>query len=182
MASIFRRGRRGTWWIKYRVGERQIHHSLHTTNERVAITTKRRVEAEMTTGQLVAPSHISLPEFLGDFCRYLSTRRTRKSYSADCSSLRVFFGPICPALQLGSNTNQPYRNDKSARIEDRMRSFHVPAKYLEDVTPALIEGFITRRILESGIAPKTANRYREILHVMFNYAIRTRNFASLDRR
>jgi len=42
MASIFRRGRRGTWWIKYRVGERQIHHSLHTTNERVAITTTPR--------------------------------------------------------------------------------------------------------------------------------------------
>jgi integrase len=63
-----------------------------------------------------------------------------------------------------------------------MREFHVNAKYLEEVTPALIEGFITRRILESGISPKTGNRYREILHVMFNYAIRTRNFVSPDRR
>ncbi|MFH1109311.1 MAG: tyrosine-type recombinase/integrase [Planctomycetota bacterium] len=85
-------------------------------------------------------------------------------------------------MKLGSNTNQPYLTDDTVRIEDRMRSFHVPVKYLEDVTPAVIEGFITRRILESGIAPKTANRYREILHVMFNYAIRTRNFVSLDRR
>ena len=182
MASIVRKGRKGIWWIKYRVGDRQIFHSLHTSNERLALAAKRRVEAEMTTGQLLAPSRTPLPEFLADFCRYLSTKRTRKSYSADCSALRVFFGPICPALQLGSNTNQPYRTDDSARIEDRMRSFHVLAKYLEDVTPALIEGFITRRILESGIAPKTANRYREILHVMFNYAIRTRNFVSLDRR
>ncbi len=63
-----------------------------------------------------------------------------------------------------------------------MQTFHVHARYLEDVTPALIEGFLTRRILESGISPKTANRYREILHVMFNYAIRTHNFVSPDPR
>jgi len=46
----------------------------------------------------------------------------------------------------------------------------------------MIEAFIIRRIKRDGIAPKTANRQREVLHVMFNYAIRHHAFRSLDRR
>ena len=159
-----------------------MYHTLRTTNDRVVIAVKRGVETEETAGEPSASSRTPLPEFLEGFCRYLSARRTRKSYSAERSALRVFFGPICPALQLGAHTNGRYLSDSTPRPHDCMQTFPVHVQYLEDVTPALIEGFLTRRILESGVAPKTANRYREILHGMFNYAIRTRNFVSLDRR
>jgi len=53
---------------------------------------------------------------------------------------------------------------------------------LEDLTPREIEQFLTTRIAEDGIAPKTANRQREVLHVLFNYAIRQHGYRSPDRR
>lgn len=168
--------------VEYRFGERQSCLTPRRTAGGVTTVASQGIRAEETTERLLVPAPTPLPEFLEDFCRYLSARRTRKSYSSERSALRVFFGPICPALQLRTPTNARHLNDTTPRIDDRMRTFHVNARYLEDVTPALIEGFLTRRILESGIAPKTANRYREILHVMFNYAIRTSNFESPDRR
>jgi len=182
VAGISRSGIIEPWWIEHYVGERRICHTLRTTHECVTHAGKRGVETGEATGQLSGPPATPLAEFLEDFCRYLSARRTRKSYSTERSLLRVFFGPICPALEFRTSTNARYPNDGTLCVDDRMRTFHVHMQHLEDVTPALIESFITRRILECGIAPKTANRYREILHVMFNYAIRTRNFESPDHR
>jgi integrase len=63
-----------------------------------------------------------------------------------------------------------------------MTHWHLPVKRLEDVTGARIEDFIIRRIREDGIAPKTANRIREVLHKLFNYATRKWNFVPPDRR
>lgn len=182
MECTLQRRSEGVQRINCSAGEGQVFHSPRSRNERAAIAAKQCVETKDTMSQRMALSLTPLPEFLEDFCRYLSARRTRKSYSAERSALRVFFGPICPALQLRTPANARCRNDKTRCIDDRMLMFHVRVRFLEDVTPALIEDFITRRILESGIAPKTANRYREILHVMFNYAIRTRKFVSPDSR
>jgi hypothetical protein len=36
VAAIFKRGKHGIWWIKYRVAGKQVYHSLHTTNARAA--------------------------------------------------------------------------------------------------------------------------------------------------
>jgi hypothetical protein len=46
----------------------------------------------------------------------------------------------------------------------------------------MIETFISARIRGNGIARKTANRQREILHRMFEYAIKKWQFVSRDRR
>jgi integrase len=54
----------------------------------------------------------------------------------------------------------------------------MPVRYLEDVTPELVNHFISERIRADGIAPKTANRIRELLHVMFSYAIKQHGFVS----
>ena len=63
-----------------------------------------------------------------------------------------------------------------------MERQHVKAGFLEEITASLIEGFISRRIREDGIAPKTANGYREVLHRMFGYAAKNWGFVPLDRR
>jgi integrase len=182
MASIFRRGKQGIWCIKYYVNGRQVYHSLNTTDARVAKKMKRQVEGEEAKGELLAPSKTPLPAFLEDFCRFLATVRTPKSYSADVSVLRVFFGLICPALELGSNVNKRWRLPSRKQIQDTMKHVHVNAAFLEQITTSKIEGFITQRIRDDGIAPKTANRYREVLHRMFNFAISSWNFLSPDRR
>jgi hypothetical protein len=58
---------------------------------------------------LLAPSKTPLPALLEDYCGVMSTFRTPKSYSADVSVLRIFFGPICPALELGTCVNRRFR-------------------------------------------------------------------------
>jgi len=68
------------------------------------------------------------------------------------------------------------------RLPDLMTHRHIRAKQLEDVTGAMIEDFITTRMCEDGISPKTANRTREVLHKLFNYAIKKWNFVAPDRR
>lgn len=108
MASIFQRGKQRTWWIKYYVDGRQVYHTLGTKDSRVAKRIKRQIEGEEAKGDLQAPSKIPLPSFLEDFCRFLATTQTPKSYSADVSILRVFFGPVCQALKPGSHVNKRY--------------------------------------------------------------------------
>ena len=182
MASIFQRGKGKNWWIKYYANGRQVYYSLGTKNERVAKKIKRQIEGEEAKGELIAPSTIPLPAFLEDFCKFLKTVRTRKSYSADVSVLRIFFGPICPSLELGYKVNKRWRSSHSSQIKDTMQHLHVLVNNLEDVTTARIETFLAQRIREDRIAPKTANRYREVLHRMFNFAIKNWQFVPLDRK
>jgi len=170
VASIFQRGKRGTWWIKYYANGRQVYHSLGTVNAREAQRVKREIEGEEAKGELLAPSRTPLPAFIEDFCAFLSTIRTRKSYSADISILRIFFGPVCPALKPGSSVNKRWRVARPKPCKDTMSDIHERANFLEEITAARIEGFLTRRIRQHGIVPKTANSCREVLHRMFNYA------------
>ena len=131
MAHIFQRGKRRTWWIKYYVNGRQVYHSLNTANARLARQIRRRIEGEQATGELVAPSKTPLPALLADYCRFMSTTQTPKSYSSDVSVLRVFFGPICPPLQLGSCVNRRYRGAAPKRLSDTKSHLHVQARTLE---------------------------------------------------
>lgn len=182
MASIFQRKKGGTWWIKYYANGRQVYYSLGTKDARVAKRVKRQIEGEEAKGELLAPSKTPLPAFLEDFCKLLSTIRTKKAYSADLSVLRIFFGPICPALVHGSCVNTRWRAGNAKPVEDKMAHLHIKAGFLEEVTAPVIEGFICRRIREDGIAPKTANRYREVLHRMFGFATKNWGFVPTDRR
>jgi len=182
MASIFKRADSKIWYIKYYVNGRQVYQSLETTSERVARQAKKQIEADEVKGDLIAPSKIPLEKFLEDFCQFLSTIRRGKSYSGDISLLRIFFGPICPSLELGSHVNSRFGGENPKTIKDRFKNRHVPAKYLEEVTPEVIETFISQRIRRDKISPKTANRQREILHRMFEYAIKKWRFVAADRR
>ena len=182
MAAIFRRGKKGIWWIKYYVAGQQVYRSLHTTNSRAAERIKKQVEGDEVKGELLAPSRTPLPELLEDYCRFMATFRTRKSCTADASVLRVVFGPITPALELGSHVNRRFRTDAAKRLPDTRARRHIRAKILEEITGAVLEDFITTRIREDGISAKTANRTREVLHKLFNYAAKKWNFVAANRR
>lgn len=179
MATIFRRGK--TWWINYRVSGKVVQKSLDTTNQQVAIKKKKQVEGLEAAGQLDLPTKIPLSPFLESFCAFLKQRHTERAYRANISYLRSFFGPICPSLEPGpkkkGNTKKPRKHSSKGPASSVYRR-HVNVRFLEDVTPTLINHFITQRVDTDGIAPKTANRTREILHVMFNYAIRHHGFVS----
>lgn len=71
MASLYQRGKKGTWWIKYYVRGRPVFTSLKTTNARAAERVLKQIEGEHAGGSLVAPSKTPLPEFLEDCGRVI---------------------------------------------------------------------------------------------------------------
>jgi len=182
MASIFRKPGKAEWWVTYYHHGKRYRHSLRTTDQRLALKKLKKLEGEMVTGELESKTTTPIVEFLEQFAGHLASTRTRKSYKNDISYLRVFFGPICDALKPGSPRNARYGEGEPKEVDDKFKGRHVEVKTLEQLTANLIGDFISRRITVDGISPKTANRMREVLHLMFNYAVRQHGFRSLDRR
>ena len=180
MATVFQRGKESASWIESCVHRQQVYRPLHSGQQRVVLMIKRQIEDEAAKSGLPAPSQTPLPAYLQNYCQFLSTVRTRKSYTNDASCLRIFFGPICPTLQLGSCVNKRWQG-QGPSVKDRMARLHVKANRLKQITTGVIEDFIARRIREEKIAAKTANRFREVLHRLFNCAARIWNFVSPDR-
>ena len=182
MASIYKRGR--IWWIHYLIGGKSVSRSLKTTVHRVAVEKKKHLEALEVIGQLGTPSNISIGPFLQSFCEFLKTTRPHKSAKNDISYLRSFFGPCCPAMELGSRVPRKFRRQGQMlpKVRDKLRDIHVPISRLEQISPEMISNFIRDRIINDNIAPKTANRQREVLHRMFSYAIEQFRYVCPDRR
>ncbi len=179
MASIYKRG--NIWWIKYHLNGRRIQQSLRTKEARVARAKMRQLEYKLSTKGLVFPSQIPLAQFLEDFCQYLRTIRTRKSYKNDVSCMRTFFGPVCPSLRPGNTCNKAKKlTAENPKITDPLKGRHIRATLLEEITTESISCFISKRVLQDGISPKTANRLREVLQRMFSYAIKEKNYRGSD--
>ncbi|MBN2269400.1 MAG: hypothetical protein JXN61_02235, partial [Sedimentisphaerales bacterium] len=179
MASIYKRGK--VWWIKYHVKGSRVQRSLHTTDARVAKTRRSRLEYDLATNGLIMPSETPLIPFLEDYCQHLKTVLTAKSFANDVSYLRAFFGPVCMALFPGSKCNKGKTLRKEASSwKDSLEGRHIRVGLLEEITTMMISQFISRRVREDGIAPKTANRQREVLHRMFAYALKEKDYRGPD--
>jgi hypothetical protein len=182
VASIFRKTGKATWWVNYYHKGKRIRHSLWTTDERAALKKLKKLEGEFVTGELESRSLTPIVPLLEEFTGHLATARTKKSYKNDISYLRIFFGPICDALKPGGTRNRRFGQGEGSAGIDRFKGRHVEVKTLEQLSANVMSNFINMRITKDGISPKTANRMREVLHVLFNYAIRQHGFRSLDRR
>ncbi len=180
MATLYRRGK--VWWVYSGVKGERYRWSLETTDERTAKLKLRKIEYQQATGDLDLPSVTPIDLFLQSFCEHLQTSRTDKSYKNDISYLRTVFGPVCEALKPRSTVNHRHRARKVIKVKDRLARRHIRIATLEELTAGKIDGHITQRIKRDGIAPKTANRIREVLHVMFNHAIRQHGFRAPDAR
>jgi hypothetical protein len=100
MAHLYKRGRQ--YWIGYYVSGDLVQRSLCTTDERIARAKKKRLEYDLTLGELHVASKTPLSTILEAFCQELKATRTFKSYKNDFSRPRVFFGPICESLKPGA--------------------------------------------------------------------------------
>ena len=90
------------------------------------------------------------------------------------------FGEICEALRI-----RPPRTPNGRQgipCPDKYAGDHIQARFLEDVTPEVINRFLDSRIKRSRWVPKTANGIREILHRLFAFAIKHHSFFPRDRR
>ena len=182
MASIYKRG--NVWWVHYHVTGRSVCRSLKTTSQRVAEDKRKRLEALGVTDQLGGPSSTPIKPFLQAFSEYLLATQTRKGAKNDMSCLRQFFGPACEALEFGSRVPRKFRDGARdlPKVPDRLSKIHVPVTRLEQVSGEMISAFIQERTITDGIAPKTANRLRGVLHRMFNYAIEQFGYVCPDKR
>ena len=179
MAHLYKRGHQ--FWISYYLSGKLVQKSLKTKNERIAIAKKKRMEYEISLGDLQVVSKTALPVILGAFCKELKSSRTFKSYKNDFSRLRIFFGPICEMLKPGIAGVKLGRKTSKTGF-DKYAGNHVKAELLEDITPEIINRFIATRIQENGWSAKTANLMRQTLHKLFSYAIKYYSFRSRDKQ
>jgi len=179
MACLYKRGK--NFWIAYYLNGKQVYKSLRTANERVAETKKRKIEYELAIGELRPASRLPLPDILERFCRHIRSKQTRKSYRNDFSQLRVFFGPICKSLEIPPVLIGVGHKSRKPRA-DKYANRHMTAKFLEDITPELINRFISTRVEQDDWSPKTANNMRQTLHLLFAYAAKHHGFQARDYR
>ncbi|OQY07990.1 MAG: hypothetical protein B6I25_00510 [Planctomycetales bacterium 4572_13] len=179
MASIYKRGNQ--FWVSYYVGNTQVKKTLKTTNERIARNKLKKIEYELAIGELGVASKLPLTAILEAFCKELKATRTAKSYKNDFSRLRIFFGPICSSLEVGVGGKDP-KSGSRKKGHDRYAGKHIRAELLEDITPQMINRFISHRKQHDHWSPKTVNLLRQTLHKLFSYAIKHYNFRSRDRR
>lgn len=179
MASLYKRGE--WFWVAYYANGEHVQRALGTNDKRIAKEKKKHIEYQLSIGELQAASRLPISAVLQKFCEHLQATRTFKSCKNDVSRLRVFFGPICEALELGVAGGWS-KTKTVKRAADRYADAHVKVELLEDLTPAMINQFIAARIRDDGWSPKTANSMRQVLHRLFVYATKHYGFRARDRR
>jgi hypothetical protein len=172
MACLKRRG--STFYIQYYTGTQQRRVSTGTDSLQIAKELLRQFESAQMRGDLgYLPTKTLLPEIVGEYVAHIRMVKTAKSAQTDVYYLRNVFGEICPALSITSRTIKPHPRKRPCKpgIDGRRRCQTIEARYLEDITTADISGFISNRVQTRVLAPKTANRYREILCRLFNWSM-----------
>lgn len=183
MAHLYRRGKNGTWYVKFYQDGQQVLRSLKTTNRRIARDLAIQLEAgaEPTVQVQQIPTN-SLPEagaentdvgkdvdrlkladVLDEFVDQLESNRTHKSFKNECSRLRTIFGNACPKLSLQLKPSKK-------QLKKTSHAHTIKIKYLDELTTVVINKHIQERIRRDGISPTTVLRIREILHRLFTWA------------
>lgn len=170
MAGLFKRGK--FYYAMYYVGGHKHRVSLETDSLQIAKEKVRRIESALMRGEdNPLPTKTPLAEILDRFVKFMETFKTAKSIQTDVYYLRAIFGDICPALQITSRRRSPRQQKRpEIKIDKRVRPKTIEAAYIEDIATADIAEFITSQVRSRGLKPKTANRYREILHRLFSWA------------
>lgn len=172
MASLYERN--GHYYAQVCIGGKVTRRSLRTRSQQVAKEKIRQIESRMAMGDdCPLPTRTPIAEVCAAYIRHIRTTKTAKSAQTDVYYLREMFGPLCPELETTSRRpGAKKRPDRPAKGEPR-RLPVIHAACFETITTAQISDFIADRVRRKGLAPKTANRYREILNRVFNWSAKT---------
>ncbi len=172
MASLKKRGKK--YILQYYVAGKQRRISLGTTSLQIAKEKKRQFESAQFQGDdTPLPTKTPLDKMLNEYVRHMETIKTLKSAQTDVYYLRAMFGDDAEALKITARRRPP-RKKPELKQDRRVKSKVIEARYLEDITTAQISEFIASHVRSRGLAAKTANRYREIMHRLFSWAMRER--------
>lgn len=172
MASLKKRG--GRYYVQYYVGKLQKRVSLDTDSLQIAKEKLRKLETSLASGDAnPLPSKTPIAEVVTRYVQRIRTIKTPKSAQTDIYYLRSAFGPICDALKITSRrlTSKAMKRPVGDGFDKRCKLQPITRVYLEDVTTADVAAFIDSQVRSRGLAHKTANRYREILCRLFNWAM-----------
>ncbi|MCX5660577.1 MAG: tyrosine-type recombinase/integrase [Planctomycetota bacterium] len=172
MASLRKRG--PIFYAQVYVGGRQTRISLQTDSLQVAKEKLRQLESAQVRGDdaLGLPTRTPIPDALAAYVAHIRATKTAKSAQTDGYYLRDAFGPVCEALKINSRKATTRKRPLlPGAVQDRRRRAQViEANCLEQITTAQVSAFIAGQVQSRGLAPKTANRYREILCRLFNWS------------
>jgi integrase len=172
VASLIQRG--SIYYLQYCVGGKVRRVSTGTDSLQLAKEKKRKLESAQLSGDdNPLPSRTPLPEILAAYANHIRAVKRPKSAQTDIYYLRHMFGPVCDELKITSRkvTTACLKRKPKPGVDRRRRELIIEAAFLEQITTAQISAFLSARVQTRGLAPKTANRYREILTRLFNWAI-----------
>lgn len=175
MASLVQRG--PIYYIQYYIGGKLKRSSTGTEVLQVAKEKLRQFESAQARGDgLPLPTRTPIADVVTAYVEHIRTIKTPKSAQTDIYYLRDLFGPICQALTITSRKVGAKSKKRPPKPgQDRRRKAPViEANSFEQITTADISAFIAGRMASRGLAPKTANRYREILMRLFGWAMEQR--------
>jgi integrase len=174
MASLINRN--GFFYIQYCVSGKALRVSTGTDSLQLAKEKLRQFESAKLRGQdNPLPTRTPIAEVVAKYVQHIRTRKTAKSAQTDVYYLREAFGPICDELVITSRrvteASRKRHLQPGAKQDLRRRAQVIEAACFEQIDTAHVSAFITGQVQRRGLAPKTANRYREILCRLFNWAM-----------
>jgi integrase len=175
VASLIKRG--NAYYLQYSVGGKVRRVSTGTDSFQLAREKQRQYESARLRGEdNPLPTRTPLAEILGAYADHVRAVKRPKSAQTDIYYLRHAFGPICLGLRITSRnvTAACLKRPPTNGADRRRRELPIEAPSFEQITTAQISAFLAARVQSRGLAPKTANRYREILVRLFNWAIKQR--------
>ncbi len=171
MASLKKRG--SIWFVQWYEGKKQRRQSLRTESYQVAKEKLRQFESAQYRGaDCPLPTRTPVGELVAAYIEHMRVHRPERSWKRDLSYLRGSFGECCTELELATGRARKCRDLRLP--EDRRRKlWPLPATHIEDLTPVEIADFLAAQVRTKGLAPKTANRYREVIGKTINWAMKS---------
>jgi integrase len=171
VASLKKRS--GVYYAQWYVGTKQKRVSLKTDSLQVAKERLRQIESKLAQGvDDPMPTRTPIPEIVAAYVRQIRLANTWRSSRTDVFYLRQMFGPCCPEVEITSRKRSPLAAKRPVAEGTHTRDMApMEAACFEQITTPQISDFIARMVRGKGLAPKTANRYREIMNRLFNWAM-----------
>lgn len=175
MASLISRpGKSGpVWYIQFYVGPK-IKRVRASDVYQIAKQKLRDFENAQARGeQSPLPTKTPITNVLTAYVAHIRATKTAKFAQTDIYYLRDAFGPICDAVSVTSRkvSAKAKKRPPKPGQDRRRRAPAIEAACFEQITTAQVAAFISGQMACRGLAPKTANRYREILTRLFNWAM-----------
>ena len=171
VASLKQRG--SVWFLQWYEGDKQRRRSLETDSLQVAKEKLRRFESAQFRGEdLLLPTRTPVGEVVAAYIEHMRTHRPERSWRRDLSYLRESFGECCQELKLESRRAKKCR-ERRVPADRRKKLWPVGALNVEEITPGAISEFLAAQVRTKGLAPKTANRYREVIGKLLSWAMKS---------